>query len=139
MPYTNTTGTASNYASQFSFPSGTALYAAQVITFPEMTMGERNVTNHGNGGYEERKPNGLKATGDFTIAIMSTPLLIASLKTDKDAGTERTSHLKNPINQYTFTGWIKSIKEEDADATQPDSVKAMITVTPVGDISVASS
>jgi hypothetical protein len=138
MAYTNTTGTASSYGSQFSFPSGTALYAAQVITFPEMTMGERNITNHGNGGYEERKPNGLKAVGDFTLSILSTPLLIASLKTDKDASTERVCHLKNPINQYTFTGWIKSIKEEDADGTSPDSVKAMIVVTPVGDISVAA-
>lgn len=139
MPYVNTTGTNTNYASQFSFPSGTVIYAAQVIGFPEIAMGERNVTNHGNGGFEERKPNGLVAVSDFTLQILSTPGAIASLKTDLEAKTERTSHLKNPINQYTFVGWIKSIKEEDADGTSPDSVKATIVVTPVGALTVASS
>jgi hypothetical protein len=139
MPYTNTTGTNTNYGSQFSFPSGTMIVPAQVVSFPEIAMGERNVTNHGNGGFEERKPNGLISVSDFTLQILSTPNALATLKTDMEAKTERTSHLKNLINQYTFVAWIKSIKEEDADATSPDSVMATIVVTPVGSITLANS
>lgn len=134
-----TTGTASNYASLFAFPSGTTIVPAQVIGFPELMMGERNTTNHGSGGFEERRPNGLTSAGDFTLQILSTANQLTSLYTDLKAKTERVCHLKNPVYQYTFTGWIKSIKEEDADATSPDSVKATVTVTPAGEITLANS
>lgn len=134
-----TTGTASNYGSLFSFPSGTSIVPAQVIGFPELMMGERNTTNHGSGGFEERRPNGLTSAGDFTIQILSTPNQLTTLYTDLKAKTERTAHLKNPTYQYVFVGWIKSIKEEDADATSPDSVKATITVVPAGEIALANS
>ena len=134
-----TTGTASNYASQFGFPSGTLIVPAQVIGFPEIAMGERNTTNHGSGGFEERRPNGLTAAGDFTLQLLSTPTQLLTLKTAIEAKTENTCHLKNPVYQYTFIGWIKSIKEEDADATSPDSVTATVVVTPVGSITMANS
>ena len=134
-----TTGTMSSYGSLFSFPSGTNVVPAQVIGFPELAMGERNTTNHGSGGFEERRPNGLTAAGDFTLQILSTPNQLTTLYTDLKAKTERVSHLKNPSYQYVFTGWIKSIKEEDADAKSPDSVMATIVVTPVGEITLANS
>ena len=134
-----TTGTSTNYASEFHFPSGTLITPAQVLTFPELSLGERNTTNAGSGGYEERRPNGLVAAGDFTIQVLATPGQMQSLQTDQKAGTERVSFLKNPINGYLFTGWIKSLKQEDADQTSPDSVKLMITVTPVGQITINNS
>lgn len=133
-----TTGTASAYASEFHFPSGTVIYAAQVIGFPEIAMGERNITNHGNGGVEERVPNGLVAAGDFTVQIITTAG-ISSLHTDRTAGTERLCFLKGKIHTYLFTGWIKSIKEEDADAQNPDSVKATVVVTPHGGVTIANA
>lgn len=132
-----TTGTSTNYASEFHFPSGTVIYAAQVIGFPEIAMGERNITNHGSGGKEERVPNGLVAAGDFTISLLTTSGN-TSLHTDRDAGTERPCFLKGKVHSYLFTGWIKSIKEEDADATSPDSSKLTIVVTPHGAITVGA-
>ncbi len=134
-----TTGTSTNYGSLFSFPSGTNIVPAQVIGFPELAMGERNTTNHGSGGFEERRPNGLVAAGDFTLQVLSTAGALETLYTDMKAKTERTAHLKNPVNQYVFVGWIKNIKEEDADATSPDSVKAVVTVTPAGEVAMANS
>ena len=134
---TITTGTASNYASEFHFPSGTAIYAAQVIGFPEIAMGERNVTNHGSGGKEERRPNGLVSASDFTVSLMNTPGN-TSLHTDRDAGTERLCFLKGKVHTYLFTGWIKSVKEEDADGSSPDSSKLTAVVTPVGAITIGT-
>lgn len=134
-----TTGTASNYGSQFHFPSGTVIAPAQVIDFPELAMGERNTTNHGSGGFEERRPNGLTAAGDFTLSILSTPNQLTTLYTDMKAKTERVCFLKNPSYGYLFTGWIKSIKEEQADAKSPDNTMATIVVTPAGEITLANA
>lgn len=134
-----TTGTASNYASEFHWPTGTVVYAAQVLGFPELMMGERNTTNHGSGGFEERRPNGLTAAGDFTITLLATANNISGLYTDMKAKTERVVYLKNPVHGYLFTGWIKSIKEEDADSTSPDSVKATVIVTPAGEITLGNA
>lgn len=133
------TGTSSNYGSLFAFPSGTSLYAVQVIGFPEIAMGERNFTNHGSAGFEQRGPNGLVAVGDFTLQMISTPSALLTLKTDMTAGTLRSGHLKNPVYQYTFDCWIKSIKEEDADSTSPDTTMATIVVTPVGSFGMNNS
>lgn len=132
-----TTGTMSGYGSEFHWPSGTAIYAAQIIGFPEIAMGERNVTNHGNGGYEERRPNGLVAAGDFTLSIINTPGN-TSLHTDRTAGTERVCYLKGKIHGYLFTAWIKSIKEEDVDGSSPDSSKLTVVVTPVGQVTIGN-
>jgi hypothetical protein len=132
-----TTGTSSSYGSEFHFPSGTVVYACQVVGFPEVAMGERNITNHGNGGVEERAPNGLKSVGDFTLSIITTAGHSA-LFTDQSAKTERTCFLKGKVFSYTFVGWIKSVKEEDADSTNPDSSKLTVVVTPRGDMTVAT-
>jgi hypothetical protein len=134
-----TTGTYTNYGSEFHWPSGTIVYAAQVLGFPELSMGERVTTNHGSGGIDERRPNGLNMQGDFTLSILSTPDNFVTLTSDKSAGTERVCFLKNPVHTYLFTGWIKSVKEEDADGTSPDSVKATITVTPAGQVTVGKA
>jgi hypothetical protein len=113
------------------------MYPAQVLDFPELAMGERNITNHAGGGVEERVPNGLLAAGDFTLSVLSSPDNMVSLATDQAAKTQRVCFLKNPIHTYLFTGWIKSLKEESADATSPDSVKLTVVVTPVGTITLA--
>lgn len=133
-----TTGTMSSYGSEFHWPSGTIVYAAQIIGFPEIAMGERNVTNHGNGGFEERRPNGLVAASDFTLGIITTSGN-TSLHTDRSAGTERVAFLKGKVHTYMFTGWIKSIKEEDADGSNPDSSKLTVVVTPVGQITIGNA
>jgi hypothetical protein len=132
-----TTGTISNYGEEFHFPSGTIIYAVQVIGKPEYAMGERNITNHGNGGYEERAPNGLLAASDFTLSLIATPGNV-SLITDQAAKTERVCYIKGKQFGYLFTGWIKSVKEEDADASSPDSVKLTVVVTPRGQLTIAA-
>jgi hypothetical protein len=123
----------SGYGDEFHWPSGTLVYAAQVISVPEIGQGERNITNHGNGGYEERAPNGLNMAGDFTVAIFATPGNLG-LYTDMDAGTERVCYIKYKPFGYIFTGWIKNIKPEDADAQSPDSGKFIVTITPHGKV-----
>jgi hypothetical protein len=132
-----TTGTASQYGSEFHFPTGTVIYAAQVLGVPEISEGERNITNHGNGGFEERAPNGLLSAGDFTLSILATPGHLA-LHTAQAAKTENVCFIKGKVFTYLFTGWIKSIKEEDADATSPDSSMLTVVVTPRGQVTVAA-
>lgn len=123
----------SNYGSTFSFAASPVLQA-QVIGFPELSMGERDTTNHGSGGWQERRPNGLMSAGDFTIKVLSDVQTIADLFVAQKAKTEGQCYLANPVHSYSFAGWIKSIKEDDADAANPDSVTATITVTPIGEI-----
>jgi len=127
----------SNYGSTFYFNG--VLYYAQVLGFPELSMGERNTTNHGSGGWEERRPNKLNSAGDFTMKILSDSVNVAALEAARKAGTEATCVLCNPVNQYSFTGWVKSIKEDDADSEKPNNVAALITVTPIGEITIEAT
>lgn len=132
-----TTGTMSSYGEEFHFPSGTIIYAAQVIGKPEYAMGEANITNHSNGGYEERVPNGLLSASDFTLGIIATPGNIA-LHTARDAKTQNVCFIKSKQFGYLFTGWIKSIKEDDSDAATPDAVKLTVVVTPRGQLTITN-
>jgi hypothetical protein len=109
---------------------------SQVIDYPEISEGERNVTNHASGGYEERRPNGLTMQGDFVISMIETPGVLSTLKTDMEAETERVSFLKDPVGGMIFTAWIKSVKREPADAQAPNSSKLTVTVTPVGKVTI---
>lgn len=129
-----TTGTFSNYASEFHWPSGTNLVYCQVTNYPEIVQMERNITNHTNGGWEERVPAGLSAAGDFTLVLLATPGVRASLETDRAAKTQRTAMLTDDEGNLTFVGWIKSIQKESADAQSPDSVKLTVVITPVGQV-----
>lgn len=131
-----TTGTYSNYGGEFHFPSGTVISPCQVLDYPELSMGERNTTNHGSGGWEERRPNGLNAAGDFTLSLLETPGVFGTLNTARAAKTENVCYLKDPVNGLLFTGWIKSIKKEAADAQSPDSGKLTVVVTPVGTVTL---
>lgn len=132
-----TTGTISSYGEEFHFPSGTVIYAAQIIGKPAIEMGERNITNHGNGGYEERVPNGLLAASDFTLSILATSGQLA-LYTAAAAKTENVCYIKSKVFGYLFTGWIKSVKEEDGDAPSPDSSKLTVMVTPRGQVTITT-
>lgn len=135
-----TTGTMSTYGSQFSFPSGTVIYACEVIDVPELTMNERSTTNHGSGGFDERRPNGLVSMGDFTVGILSTPNAINTLKTDAEAGTERTYHIKGRVYQWVGVGWISHIKPEALQGTpDADTEKVTVTITPVGSVGQANA
>lgn len=132
-----TTGTMSNFGEEFHFPSGTLIYAVQVIGKPEIKEGERNITNHGNGGFEERVANGLLAAGDFTVQILSTPGNLL-LYTAVAAKTENVCYVKSKQYGYLFTGWISSVKEEDSDGTKPDSSMLTVTVTPRGQVTITT-
>jgi hypothetical protein len=132
-----TTGTMSNYGEEFHFPSGTAIYACQVIGKPEIKEGERNITNHGNGGFEERVANGLLAASDFTLSILSTPGNLLAF-TAVAAKTENLCYIKGKQYGYLFTGWIAGVKESDANAPSPDSSMLTVTVTPRGQVTITT-
>ena len=128
-----TTGTMTTYASEFSFPSGTVIYACEVIDVPEGTMNERETTNHGSAGFEERRANGLTAYGDFTVSVLSTPTALNTLRTDMEAGTERTFHIKGRVYQWVGQGWVSRMKPEQLVGTSDaNTEKQTITITPVG-------
>jgi hypothetical protein len=135
------TGTVSNAGTEFHFPSGTIVYAAKIIGFPEIAMGERDSTSHGSlsaGVIQgQREPNNRVDASDFTIGLLEVTGHSA-LYTDMKAGTQRVCLLKSKTRQFTFTGWIKSIKQEDANVDSPDSVKATVVVTPVGEITIGN-
>lgn len=134
------TGTMSTYGSTFAFPSGTNLYACEVIDVPEGTMHERTTTNHGSGGFEERRANGLVSYGDFTVSVLSTPDAMNTLSADLKAGTERTFHIKGRVYQWVGVGWISHMKPE-ALSGMPDAKteKQTITITPAGNVVQANA
>jgi len=108
-----------------------------VLDYPELSMGERDITNHGSGGASERMPNGLLSSGDFTLSLLATPGVAKTILASMNAKTVATAVLTNPIDTMTFAGWYKSVKEESADATSPDSVKMTVVFTPTGQIVIA--
>jgi hypothetical protein len=134
------TGTISNAGSLFYWPSGTAAYGCKVVDWPEIAGGERDTTAHNGvtGGvvFGERRFNNRVDAGDFTVLLLETNGL-STMYADQQAGTERTVNIKGLVRQFTFVGWIKSIKPEQADVDAPDTQKVLITVVPVGGITVA--
>jgi len=132
-----TTGTFTNFGGAFHFPSGTVISPCQVLDYPLISMGEREITNHANGGVQERVPNGLLALGDFTLSVLNTPGVLSTLETACANKTVNTCYLTDPIGGMLFSGWIKSIKKEAADATKPDSSKLTVVVTPTGGITIS--
>jgi hypothetical protein len=133
-----TTGTYTNYGGTFGFPSGTN-YPAQVLDYPELTEAALDITNHASGGVDEAIPSGLVSSGEFTIAILAQHGTYATLKTAMTNKTVNTCHLSNPIDSYVFQGFITSLKEEQADATNPDAVKITLNVKPTGGITIADT
>lgn len=133
-----TTGTFTNEASFFHYPSGTVIYACEVLSYPEISVEERSTTNHSSGGFAERRNAGLISAGDFSLSILSTPNALGSLYTDMKAKTERVCFLEGQIDGYIFTGWVKSVQKESADSTAPDTEKVTVTVTPVGEITIVN-
>jgi hypothetical protein len=133
-----TTGTYTNYGGAFGFPSGT-YYPAQVLDYPELTEKSLDITNHASGGEDEAIPSGLIVSGEFTIAILAQHGTLGTLKTAMTNKTINTCHLTNPIDSYVFKGFLTSVKEEAADATNPDAVKITLKVKPTGGVTIADT
>jgi hypothetical protein len=137
------TGTMSNAGTEFSFPSGTAVYGAKVLGAPWMDSGERDTTMHssndgsGNVIFGQREFNNRRDAQNFTIGLTEVTGH-SSLYDDAQTGVQRTFHYKGKVRQFTGVAWIKSIQENDADIDSPDSVKIVVTFVPVGKIAHAN-
>jgi hypothetical protein len=137
------TGTVSNAGTEFSFPSGTVIYGASVIGFPNVEGGEMDTTTHGsNDGsgsvlFGQREFNNRLDAGNFTIGLKEVTGH-SSLYTDRDAGTQRTFHIKGKARQFVGVAWIKSIQPNDADSDNPDAAKLVVTLVPVGRVRSAN-
>lgn len=133
------TGTVSNAGTEFSFPSGTVLYGAKVLSAPWMESGERDTTsqssNDGSGNviYGQREFNNRRDAQDFTVGLLEVTGH-SSLYDDANAGTQRSFHYKGKVRNFFGTAWIKSIQPNDADIDSPDSVKVIVTFVPVGKV-----
>lgn len=137
------TGTMSNAGASFSWPSGTALYAAKILSAPWMDSMERDTTTHasndgsGNVIYGQREFANRRDAQNFTVGLLEVTGH-SSLYDDAQAGTQRTFHFIGKTRQFTGVAWIKSIQPNDADIDSPDSVKLTITFVPVGKIAHAN-
>src|SRR5687767_4438061 len=94
------TGTASNIGSEFHFPSGTAVFAAKIIGFPELVGMERDTTTHGSssGGvvYGQREFANRVDASDFTLELLEVTGH-STLYTDMAAGTQRSCLIKGKV------------------------------------------
>lgn len=137
------TGTVSNAGTEFYFPSGTAIYGAKVISFPNSEGGEIDTTTHGsNDGsgnviFGQREFSNRLDAGNFTIGLTEVTGH-SSLYTDRDAGTQRTFHIKGKARNFVGVAWIKSIQPNDADIDNPDAAKIIVTLVPVGRVRAAN-
>jgi len=133
-----TTGSASNYGGGFGFPSGT-VYPCIVLDYPESKMGALQITNHAGAGKTEYIPSGLTDNGEFSLSILGQHGTYGTLKTAQAAKTVNVCCLTNPLDSLVFSGMITSVKEEAADAQNPDAVKLTVSVQPTGDITIANT
>jgi hypothetical protein len=137
------TGTVSNAGTSFSFPSGTSIYGAKVLSAPWMDSMERDTTlqssNDGSGNvvYGQREFANRRDAQNFTIGLLEVTGH-SSLYDDAQAGTQRTFHFIGKARQFVGVAWIKSIQPNDADIDSPDSVKLVVTFVPVGKIAHAN-
>lgn len=129
-----TTGSYSNYASVFQFPSGTA-YAALVVDYPEVKTGAIEITNNQSSGVREYIYDGLVGLTEFTISLLGMPGIFATFKGHETSKTIGLCVLTDPVETHLFSGLITSVKKEKADQQNPDATKITITVQPTGALS----
>ena len=133
-----TTGTSSNYGSNFQFPSGTT-YPAQVLDFPTSHMGVVSTTNHAGGGVTEYIPNGLLDISEFNLILLGQHGTMNTLKTAQVAKTVALCVLSDPIDTLLFNGMIMDVGKESADADNPTASRIPVTVRPTGGITISNT
>jgi len=120
-----------NYGSTFTFNS-VSIGKCIVVGFPEMVMGEAETTNHSGAGYAESIPDGLVRAGDLTLSVLDETGVYTALRLLQTNKTVATAAVGNGIDSISGSGWIRSVKIEDADATDPDANKLTVVVACTG-------
>lgn len=128
---TMTTGTFSNYGSTFT-KGGSSIGPCIVVDFPEISTEKKEMTNHASGGVREYIPSGLVGVGDITLSVLAQGNNIASMYSEMAAETVSECIVANPSDTMTFQGFYTSIKEEAADAQNPDLVKLTVVIACAG-------
>lgn len=125
-----------NYASTFT-KGGTTIGKCVVIDFPELSTDKIETTNHASSGKREYIPSKLVDAGDITLSILAETGKLSTLVTDMNAGTVSAMVVASPLDTLTFSGWIQSLKEEQADAQSPDAVKITAVIVVTGGVVVS--
>jgi hypothetical protein len=121
----------SDYGSTFTF-NGSSIGKCIVVGFPEVSDGGVETTNHSGVGYAESIPSGLKRIGDLTLSVLNESGVYSALRTLQNNKTVATAVVGNGIDTITGSGWIKSVKGEDADATDPKANSLTVVVACTG-------
>ena len=121
----------SNYGSLFTF-NGASVGKCIVTGFPEVVMDDAETTNHSGSGYAESIPTGLVRVGDLTLSVLDESGVYTALRLLQTNKTIATAVITNGIDTLTGSGWIRSVKLEDADATDPDANKLTVVVACTG-------
>jgi hypothetical protein len=108
----------SDYGSTFTFNS-VSIGKCIVVGFPEVIDEGTETTNHSSSGYGESIPSGLKRIGDLTLSVLNESGVYSALRTLQNNKTVAAAIVTNGIDTITGSGWVKSVKPEDADATSP--------------------
>ena len=122
---------ASNYGSLFTF-NAVSIGKCIVTGFPEVVMGDAETTNHSGGGYAESIPDGLVRVGDLTLSVLDEAGVYTAIRLLMTNKTVATAIVTNNIDTITGSGWIRSVKVEDADSTDPDANKLTVVVACTG-------
>lgn len=126
-----------NYASTFT-KGGTSIGKCIVIDFPELSTEKINITNHSSGGKTQYIPSKLIDAKDITLSLLvDSGSEFSALNTDMEAGTVSQCVVSNPQDTMTFSGWIESLKEESADAQNPDAVKLTAVIVVTGGVTIS--
>jgi hypothetical protein len=120
----------SNYGSTWTFNG--ASYKCIVTGFPELTTDEIDTTNHSSGGYAESIPSGLIRVGNITMAVLEESGNFSTLQTAMVNKTVANSVIENNLTTLTGSSYVKSVKQEDADAQSPDANKMTVVLAMTG-------
>lgn len=125
----------SDYGSTITF-GGVAVGKCQVIDFPELATAKINATHHGSGGWSEAIPSGLIEVGDITLMILMENGKLDTYVDHMLAKDVDTVVIANEVDTMTGEGFFLSVKEEPADATAPNAIRASVVITYTGALTI---
>jgi hypothetical protein len=121
----------SNYGSTLTFNSS-AVGPCIVTAFPEVVMDDADTTAHDGTGYASSIPTGLVRVGDLTLSVLAEASTYTTLRAHQTNLTVAAVAITNTLETITGDGWVKSVKVEDADATDPDALKLTVVFACTG-------
>jgi hypothetical protein len=122
---------ASDYGSLFTF-NAVSIGKCIVTGFPEVVMDEAETTSHDGTGFASSIPGGLVRVGDLTLSILAEAGTYEALRLLQTNKTVDDASLTNSLDTIAGSGWIRSVKVEDADATDPNAIKLAVVVACTG-------